>query len=367
MQGHMEAKRQKAVIYCRVSGKKQKAEGSGLDSQEHRCRQYAEAKDYEVTAVFPDDVSGGGDFMKRPGMVALLEFLDARPDQNFVVIFDDLKRYARDVEFHLKLRRLMAERNAIRECLNFNFEDTPEGKFNEIISAAAGELERLQMGRQNRQKSIARIEQGFWTFRAPKGYRYAKSEKGGKELVLDEILAPIVREALEGYAFGRFNSQTEVRRFLESQPAYPKDMPNDGIRPQTIVRLLGKIVYAGFVEAPKWGIPPRQGNHPPIISLETYQKIQTRLNTPVYAPARKDISDDFPLRGAVSCACCEKPLTAGWSRGKYKKFPYYRCRNKACDLFGKSIRKDKIEADFEKLLSDIQPTCGVVAMAAGED
>ena len=219
------------------------------------------------------------------------------------------------------------------------------------------------MGRQNRQKSIARIEQGFWTFRAPKGYKYVKSSSGGKELILDDVLAPIVREALEGYAFGRFTSQTEVRRFLESQPAYPKDMPNGGIRPQTIVRLLSKKVYAGFVEAPKWGISPRPGNHPSIISLATYQKIQDRLQRPVYAPARKDISDDFPLRGAVSCSCCGNPLTAGWSRGKYQKFPYYRCRTKTCKMFGKSIRKDKIEADFEALLRDIQPSRGTLGMA----
>ncbi|MEL7030208.1 MAG: recombinase family protein [Pseudomonadota bacterium] len=136
-----EAHIQKAVIYCRVSGKKQLKEGSGLNSQEHRCRQYAEAKGYHVASIFPDDVSGGGDFMKRPGMVALLKYLDAHSNESFVVIFDDLKRYARDVEFHLKLRRLMNERGATRECLNFNFEDTPEGKFSETISAAAGEYE----------------------------------------------------------------------------------------------------------------------------------------------------------------------------------------------------------------------------------
>ncbi|MEM9969242.1 MAG: recombinase family protein [Pseudomonadota bacterium] len=354
---------QRAVIYCRVSGKKQTADGSGLDSQEHRCRQHAAANGYTVAAVFPDDVSGGGDFMNRPGMVALLKFLDAHPDENFVVIFDDLKRYARDAEFHLTLRCLMNERNATRECLNYEFVDSPEGRFNETLYAAMGQLEREQMGRQNRQKSIARVEQGYWVFRAPKGYKYVKSAGGGHELVLDETLAPIIREALEGYAFGRFASQTELRRFLEAQPAYPKDMPNGGIRPQTIVRLLGKIVYAGYVEAPNWGITPRQGNHPPIISFATYQKIQTRLNTPVYATARKDISDDFPLRGAVSCASCEKPLTAGWSRGKYNKFAYYRCQNKACEKFGKSIRKDQIEGDFEKLLSGIQPSRGAAAMA----
>ncbi len=39
-------------------------------------------------------------------MVALLAYLDARSHERYVVIFDDLKRYSRDVEFHLKLRRI---------------------------------------------------------------------------------------------------------------------------------------------------------------------------------------------------------------------------------------------------------------------
>lgn len=40
--------------------------------------EHALAKGYHVEAMFPDDVSGGGDFMNRPGMVALLSFLEAQ-------------------------------------------------------------------------------------------------------------------------------------------------------------------------------------------------------------------------------------------------------------------------------------------------
>ena len=187
----------RAVIYCRVSSTRQKTEGGGLDSQEHRCRQYAAAQGYDVEAVFPDDASGGGDFIKRPGMVALLSFLDAQPDKKYVVIFDDLKRFARDTEFHFKLRHAFAERGATVECLNFNFEDTPEGKFIETIVAAHGELEREQNRRQVRQKMVARIEKGYWVFHAPVGYRYASDRTHGKLLVRDEPLASIVQEALE--------------------------------------------------------------------------------------------------------------------------------------------------------------------------
>ena len=144
-----------ALIYCRVSSTKQRIEGSGLESQEQRCRAYADEKGYEVEAVFPDDVSGGGDFMRRPGMVALLSYLDAQKGKPYVVIFDDLKRFARDTEFHLKLRREFLKRGANIECLNFRFEDTPEGKFIETVIAAQGELEREQNRRQVVQKMKA--------------------------------------------------------------------------------------------------------------------------------------------------------------------------------------------------------------------
>ena len=346
----------KAVIYCRVSTKKQDDVGSGLSSQEHRCRQHAAKKGYEVVAVFPDTKTGGGDFMQRPGMVNLLRFLDDNAKEDFVVIFDDLKRYARDVEFHLKLRREMHARGAIGECLNYEFHNTPEGKFVETMFAANNELEKGQNRRQVIQKMKARVEQGFWTFREPVGYKYTKSKQGGKVLIVDEPVATTVKQALEGFASGRFNSQFAVRKFLEDCPHFPKDLPNGQLRPQTIVRFLRKIVYAGYVEAPVWGIKPRIGNHEGLITYETHLKIQEILKKGVYAPTRKDLRNDFPLRGAVCCASCSTPMTAGWTKGKTKTYPYFRCRKKGCDQYGKSINRDKMEAEFKQLLTGIQPT-----------
>lgn len=264
----------RALIYCRVSSTKQRLEGSGLESQEQRCRAYAEEKGYTVDAVFPDHVSGGGDFMNRPGMVSMLSFIDAQPGVSYNIIFDDLKRFARDTEFHLKLRREFAMRGATIECLNFSIEDTPEGKFIETVIAAQGELEREQNRRQVVQKMKARVENGYWVFRAPVGYRYVNAPSGGgRVLVPDEVLGPIVREALEGYAKGHFASQAEVQRFLESKPEFPKDKSDGTMRPMTVNRLLKKVVYAGYVEAPKWGVSVRKGYHEGLISFETHQRI----------------------------------------------------------------------------------------------
>ncbi|MEQ9489559.1 MAG: recombinase family protein [Alphaproteobacteria bacterium] len=353
----------KALIYCRVSGKKQTKDGSGLDSQEYRCRQYAEAKGYEVVQVFPDDVSGGGDFILRKGMVALLGYLDARPSETFIVIFDDLKRYSRETEFYLKLRRIMNDRGAILECLNFTFQDTPEGKFTETISVAAGTLEREQMARQNRQKAKARIEQGYCVRAVPPvGFKYVKAQGGGKVLVHDEPLASIVKEALEGFASGRFQSQAEVVRFLEAQPEFPKNLPNGRIRRMTVKRMLTQILYAGYIAAPNWGVSMREARHEEIVSKETFRRIQERLEGRPVMPARKELSADFPLRGAVACASCGYSLTGGWSKGKYKHYAYYFCHHQGCEKKGKPIPAAKLNEQFEDLMQSMNPSVGYVKL-----
>ena len=81
-------------------------------------------------------------------------------------------------------------------------------------------------------------------------------------------------------------------------------------------------------------------------------------------PTRKDIKEDFPLRGAVNCSCCGTLLTAGWSKGKTKRYPYYLCRKKGCELYGKSIAKKLIEDEFACVLQQLKPTATLAKVAA---
>ncbi len=356
-------KAQVALIYCRVSDKKQKTDGHGLESQEHRCRQYAEERGYTVEMVFPDDITGGGDFLKRPAMRALLAYLESEKDKNYIVIFDDLKRFARDTEFHIKLRREFAERGASVECLNFKFEDTPEGRFIETVIAAQGQLEREQNSRQVVQKMKARIEKGYYVFHPPVGYRYAKDKVHGKLLVRDEPVASIIAEALEGYASGRFGSQVEVKRFFESKPDFPKSGASGYVHPTKVKDMLQRSAYAGYVDAPDWGVSLRKGHHEPLISFATYERIQTVLGGNVYAPARKDINQDFPLRGFVCCDDCGEPMTSCWSKGRKQRYAYYLCDTPACASKRKSIPRADIEEGAESLLRSLQPARQLFTLA----
>ena len=353
----------KALIYCRVSDTKQKTEGSGLESQEFRCRQYAAEKNYVVEDVFRDDVTGGGDFAKRPGMIALLSYLEKNKKTGYVVVFDDLKRLARDTMFHWQLRHAMANFGARLECLNYKFDDSPEGEFVETLFAAQGQLERKQIGRQTRQKTQARIEAGYYAFVAPVGYQYRKTKGNGKMIFVDEAVAPALREAMEGFASGRFQTKREVKYFLESRPEFPKTASGK-LGNERVDIILRNPLYAGYVEYKPWGISLRKGQHEGIISYETFLKIQERLEGRAYVPARKDLNQDFPLRGSVTCEC-GNALTAAWSKSRTGKLhPYYVCQNRKCEYKGKSIRRDVLEGEFESLLERLTPTRNLIAAAS---
>ena len=357
----MLTKPKETLVYTRVSSDRQKKEGHGLDGQEHRCREYAKQRGYFVEEVFRDSFTGGGDFLKRPEMSRLLKYLDDRPHKNYIVIFDDLKRLARDTAFYLKLRKEFDLRGAKLESPNFTFEDTPEGQFIETILAAQGELERKQNRRQVIQKMKARLESGYWSFYPPPGYKSIRHPQHGKILIPDEPTASIIREAFEGFASGRFVSQMDVLRFLQE-----KEFRGSGrVHISKVQDLLQRLIYTGYIEYPKWNIERRLGHHEGIISLGTYEKVQHRISQRkkiITITPRKTINPDFPLREFVLCRGCSNPLTASWSRGRKNRYPYYRCKTVTCPYANKSIRKDFIESDFTNTLIKIAPKHQIIEL-----
>lgn len=348
----------RAVIYCRVSSTKQTVRGDGLGSQETRCREYAKYKGYEVVEVFTDDSSGS--LTTRPGMQDMLSFLRRKRKEPHAVIIDDISRLARGLMAHFELRVKIDEAGGVLVSPSIEFGEDSDSQLVENLLASVSQHQRQKNGEQTVNRMRARIQNGYWVFQAPVGYRYERVSGHGKMLVRDEPNASALQEALEGYASGRFQTQVEVKRFLERQPSFPKDLPNGEIRNQRIADLLTRVVYAGFVEAPNWDVGLRKGQHEGLISFEDFEKIQARLKGTAKAPARKDINADFPLRGFILCNDCSKPLTACWSKSETgKKHPYYLCPTKGCASYRKSIRRDDLEGAFETLLRKLQPSKGL--------
>ncbi len=354
----------KAIIYCRVSSEKQVKEGHGLDGQELRCRQYAKAKGYEVTAVFRDEGISGG-VADRPGMRKLLSYLETAAvfEEKIVVIIDDISRIARDIGAHFQLRSSIKSRNGVLESPSIEFEESPMGKFVETVMAGGAELARNENRVRVMKNMRSRMEKGYWSFDEIPGYKYQKDDIHGKVLRRDEPKASVIQEALEGFSNHRFETKVDVQKFLESKKYSHRAAFKGVVHLSQVIRLLERAYfYAGFIEYPFWDISRRSGHHDAIIDLNTLKKIEERLKEKERRTFRKDLNEDFPLRGFLACAHCEKLMTASWSRGRTKQYALYRCTQNGCQFQNKSIRKRDAEERMFGLLQRMVPKEGTIKL-----
>ena len=351
----MSSTKQKAVIYARVSSQKQVKKGDGLGSQETRCREYASHRNYEIVEVFRDEGISGS-LINRPSMQDMLRFLKQhKKKQEHIVIIDDISRLARDLEAHIQLRTAIGDAGGKLESPSIEFGEDSDSKLVENLLASVSQHHRQKNTEQVKNRMRARVLNGYWVFYPPIGYRYERVNGHGKLLVRDEPTASIVEQALNGFATGRFESIAEVKRFLENFPEYPHYKDGD-VHYQRVDDLLRRVLYTGHMDVPQWGISLHPAKHEPLISFEDWKKIQEKLNSSAKAPMKANIKDDFPLRGFVTCGCCSKPLTSCWTKGRNTKYPYYLCSNKGCDEYGKSIKRETMEAEFLEIIKSLKPS-----------
>ena len=302
-----------------------------------------------------------GGKLHRPSFNRLLAYVEAQ-ENAVAVIIDDISRFSRDIESHWALRRALKAVGGKLESPSVQFGEDAHSILIENLLASVSQHQRQHNGEQTRNRMQARAKNGFWCFPPPPGYQYEKRPGQGKVLVRKDPMATIIQTALENFACGRFETQAEVKRFLESQPEFPRNARGE-VRYEEVVRLLTRPIYAGYIDIPNWGLRMIKGQHEGLVSLQTYQRVQDRIKDSARVVARKNIDSDFPLRGFVTCGDCDKPLTSCWSKSKTgKKHPYYMCFNKGCDSYRKSIRRDDLESEFEDLLQNISPAPKLAAL-----
>lgn len=314
---------------------------------------YAKHRGHKIIGVFTDDVSGK--LAQRPGFDDMLAFIrKARSNAGLVVIIDDISRMARDVRNHFDLKESIFRAGATLESPSIEFGSDSDSIVIEHLLASVAQHQRQKNAEQVKNRMRARMLGGYWVFHAPLGYRYEKSPAGGSILVREEPMASIIEEGLTGFASGRFKSKAEVKRFLESHAGF-RVTRHGHLTNEQANRIMHNPVYAGYVRSDVWDVSLRPGHHEAIISLATFHQVQERMAGKALAPTRSDVHVDFPLRGFVACGDCDHPMTSNWTKGRNGRYPYYVCRHRGCDRFGKSVKRDTVEGAFEDMLTKLTP------------
>ena len=355
----MQTSTMKAVIYCRVSSQKQLREGDGLESQRARCEEFARFRNLTVVEIFRDEASGSA--INRPAMKAMIAYLKAKREPH-VVIIDDISRLARGIQAHFTLREKIKAAGGILQSPSIEFGDDSDSSLMENVLASVSQHARQKNREQTHNRMRGRMMNGYWSFRAPIGYTFKRVQGHGNMLVRDEPVASLIQEVFEGYEAGRFEGPAEIMRYLDANPSWPHSR-RENLTVERVLEILKRVHYAGYLNYPEWDIHMRPAKHEPIVSLATFSAVQDRLNGKAKCPARKDIALDFVLRGAVVCHDCGHTLRGYWATGRNGRYPYYLCQAKGCASYGKSIRRDQMEGEFETILSAMRPSPAMYALA----
>lgn len=356
----------KAVLYMRVKDRKQATKGSVIQSQKSRAREYTKFLVISVAETFHDD-GVSGKLLDRPAAQSMLTFLrQSPPGVRYVVIIDEISRLAPDYRVHMDSRDAIEGAGAALESpfIVFKAICNADSNYVEGIQALGAQHLRDKNAETIRKRKWAWLNGGHWPYNAPLGYKFQRTHAHGNLLVWDAPMASILAEAFEGYASGRLTSQADVERFFEAQPEFPGKLPDGTLRMERVTDLISHPIYAGYVFCDKLGIPLTKAQHLPLISLQTFEKMKARRSGTTVAPAHKDLHQDFPLRGAVCCAECQKPLRSAWSKGKCKNYDFYECETKGCPSYRKSIRRADIEGRFVALLRSLLPSAELFAVVA---
>lgn len=327
-----------AIGYRRLSSRDQSR--YSLEFQEELIRSYCKRNDLDLLAVFTDN-GQRSDTFDRPDYKALEAFIKKhRPKVSYLIIATH-DRFSRDfTEAFSKIKELEQQFQlkvlAINEDIDIDV-NNPDVFMRRAFAYLLANQELLQIRKRIKENiNYARLS-GRYVGRPPFGYINAKDRNNKTILLIDEEKAEVIRNIFHNYLSGA--SMQQIRTYATEQ-----GFTRTGH--SAIQNVINNPVYAGLIRIPattKLKERYIRGIHQPIISETDFWLANKKSSqTP---PSKSQPKELFPLRGILKC-WCGKNMTAGYSKGKKKYYPYYRCTVHTA----KNYNGDKLHNQFEQFL-----------------
>lgn len=339
----------KGIIYCRVSSKEQ-VDGTSLESQESACREYAARNNIDVARVFVER-GESAKFADRTQLLELLAFCRDKTNAVDCLLVWKVDRLARNVGDHFSIKASLLKQNIRVISVTEPIDTKPEGKLLETILAGFAQFDNDVRAARTVQGLRRKLQEGLFPWKAPLGYRTATL--GQKKTEPDRPEQPafrILQQAWNDFATGRY-MKVEILRKVTKQGL--RTQAGKPLSKQSLANVFADPFYAGILRDP-WSGEEHPGRHLPMVSRTTFAKVQVMLRKSHVAVPHKNLRPEFPLRAFARCGNCESPLTGAFSRGRSKRYPYYRCFNRTCDPHG-NYPQECVHEEFLSFLGEASP------------
>lgn len=325
-----------AAAYARYSTDNQTH--SSIEYQMRKIEEHCKANGITITARFADEAYSGTN-TNRPAFQQLCEA--ARRHEFQAVVVYDISRGSRDVSDWFGFRREMAllgiqvisVEDKIGDILN------PADYLTELITVGLGQHHVLT----SRQKSMDSVATKAKTGQFLGGYPPLGYIIQNGQYVIEPQEARVVRQIFELYAAGRsydfiLSEIGEVRgkrgRVIgkNSLNAILKNERYIGVYSWCKVhqKIMGK--YAGRI--PNANAVRIEGAIPPIIDMNTWEKVQARMGDNKRRAANK-AKREYLLSGLIECTACGGTFVGHTTVSKGHEYKCYCCgtkyRNHTCN------------------------------------
>ncbi len=340
------------LIYSRVSTEEQAKEGQSIDAQIKLCSAFMKENGYSIASngIYKDEGKSGSN-TNRPGLQALLQRVidDKNIDAVFIL---DTDRLARNTLDHLSIKAIFQKHNVkLISISQPMIDDSPEGKFIDVVLAGANALQSQITGRKTSKVMEQKVKAGWWAGPAPFGYINSINPNSTSNLdrrivTPDSNSAPLITKMFQLYASGGFSLDSLVEKMI-NLGLTPKK--GGKLQRSLVHRTLrnpfyyGKMIWRGKIE---------QGKHKPLIEYETWSLCQKIMNSHNQNSCRKR-KHNFLLNGFLYCEDCGSRFFGEQhlKNGKlYRKYHCGSCRR------GTYTEISDLEKQVERWFSKVQMT-----------
>ncbi|MDR1917366.1 MAG: recombinase family protein [Christensenellaceae bacterium] len=329
------------VIYARYSSVGQNEQS--IDGQIRICKEYAESKGFVVVKTYVDKAkSAWSDGDKRVDFQKMLTDAPSGAFGNIIVYkFDRFARNRLDSVVHKQ--RLKREYGIRVISATEPVSDDEGGEIYEMFLEWNDEKYSQRLSKRVRDGFDTSVANGnftggviIWGYKLIKEPIPNKPNKYISKIVIDPETAEHIKYIFDEYAKGV--DKKEIARVMTAKGVRYNGKVMNG---KTFDKWLSNTKYYGLFT---FGGRENTDIYPPIITKETFDKVQERLKLNRHFTRTNHIREKYLLMGKIFCGYCGTIMTADGSNRKYATYRYYGCnlaRKRQCNK--KLETKDRIE------------------------
>jgi site-specific DNA recombinase len=250
---------------------------------------------------------------------------DLRKGQYRGVVIHKIDRSARNLRDWADLGEMIDQGIDVRfanEGLDLN---SRGGRLSADIQAVVASDYIRNLREEAKKGLYGRLKQGFYPWRAPIGYL---DNGAAKPKTIDPVKGPLVRQAFELYASGKWTILPLVE---EMHRRGLRNLVGTKVTRNGMHNLLRNPFYMGLMKVYVVG-ETYIGSHESLITKPMFERVQDILHGRV---GTRNTIHDFLFRRTIQCANCNYHLIGELQ----KNAVYYRCHGQNCK--GVSIREER--------------------------